>query len=758
MKRTGTLLLALFLGVIVASHCEAITNFYVDPDWTGTRSGTQSQPFAVLDTSAWNRINAALASGNVTIYFSALNANGVTQQSQARFIECKRWDYGANRLTLDGYSFYNSSETSPNWLPNPEPDINVAYTTGKVFKITGDGSSALGWTRFSGNDFVTHNGLVYCCIESHLASADNEPGVGAHWHLYWDQHGTNGSAWVSNRSYKCYVKQNNITLRGFEITGRGARSSFNGDNFIWEYNYIHDITTIGAGMTLLYTSYPDSSAAQIISRPSRNLVFRNFRVERTHGEGFYLGAINPDAPAAFQAAHGNQHNHILIENFVISRPGVNGAQGDGIDCKNGITYLTIRLGDISRYGGTGNGINMPYSAINTDQHNLVERVFIHDSIHDAQGAQRCIQAETGGRHSTSLYGLVGLTIRNCICANSYDGIVVAGSTGQPANQIHVFNNTVYGITNVGLNVTTNITNSQVKNNFVSATSARNTIASSGVVSDYNAHDGKWTSTNEGTHTLALTRAQALAAVVNPAGGDFHLVAGAPVIGKAKVQTSFSEDFSGAIRGSSWDIGAFQAAPFQTDFNVDGQPDYLLFRPSTGQTAISYLSNNVRIGHSFGPTLWPGWNVAGVADFNLDGHPDYLLFRPDTGQTAMWYLNNNVRIGSAFGPTLWPAWNVVAVADFNLDGHPDYLLFRPDTGQTAMWYLNNNVRIGSAFGPTLWPSWNVVSVADFNGGGNPDYLLVNPSTGQTAIWYMNNNVHIASAWGPAIWAGWSFFGP
>ena len=55
---------------------------------------------------------------------------------------------------------------------------------------------------------------------------------------------------------------------------------------------------------------------------------------------------------------------------------------------------------------------------------------------------------------------------------------------------------------------------------------------------------------------------------------------------------------------------------------------------------------------------------------------------DTGQTAMWYLDNTF-IGSAFGPTLWPGWNVAGVADFNGDGHSDYLLFNPRTGQTAM---------------------------------------------------------------------------
>ncbi len=75
----------------------------------------------------------------------------------------------------------------------------------------------------------------------------------------------------------------------------------------------------------------------------------------------------------------------------------------------------------------------------------------------------------------------------------------------------------------------------------------------------------------------------------------------------------------------------------TDFNNDGKPDFVLYNASTHQTALWYLNNNVLIGHSFGPTPWPGWSIAGVADFNLDGHPDYLLFNPNTRQTAIWYL-------------------------------------------------------------------------------------------------------------------------
>ena len=555
-------MVALFLGVFLASYCEASTNFYVDPDWTGAQSGTASQPWSTLTSSAWTTINSALISSDVTIYFSALRADGVTQQSVARFIQCRRTDYGPNRLTLDGYSFYNANETSPNWLPNPDADISHAYLSRHVFKITGNGSSAaLGWFRDGGNDFVTHNGLVYCCIESHLASIDNEPGVGANWALYWDQHGTSGAEWSASNTYKCYIKQNNITLRGFEVTGAGARSGVNGDNLVWEYNYIHDVTLIGPGLQLLYTSHPDSSAAQIISRPSTNLVFRNFRIERTYGEGFYLGSINPDAPATFQAAHGNQHNHILIENFLIARPGANGAQGDGIDCKNGITYLTIRLGDVSGFGGDGVGIKLGYSATNTDQHILVERTFVYDSTFDAQGAQIGIQAQTGGATGTSLYGFNGVTIRNNVIENCRMGIQFSGSTYQPADHGSIFNNTIYNATpNPGLEVSTNVTNTVVENNFVfGGANPRGNIGSSGIVSDYNAHDGSWNSPSEGLHTLALSILEALLSVVNALGDDFHLVFGARLIGAAEPQDSFFDDFDGVPRGLLWDIGAYQFA-------------------------------------------------------------------------------------------------------------------------------------------------------------------------------------------------------
>ena len=77
---------------------------------------------------------------------------------------------------------------------------------------------------------------------------------------------------------------------------------------------------------------------------------------------------------------------------------------------------------------------------------------------------------------------------------------------------------------------------------------------------------------------------------------------------------------------------------------------MLFNATTHQTALWYLSNNVRIGVLYGPSLPVGWKVAGVADFNRDGNSDYLLFNPTTRQSAIWYLSGASRIGAAYGPT------------------------------------------------------------------------------------------------------------
>jgi elongation factor P hydroxylase len=191
-----------------------------------------------------------------------------------------------------------------------------------------------------------------------------------------------------------------------------------------------------------------------------------------------------------------------------------------------------------------------------------------------------------------------------------------------------------------------------------------------------------------------------------------------------------------------------------DFNRDGHPDYALMNSSNRQTLIGYLSGPIVIGAAFGPTLPTGWELAAAGDFNNDGNPDYVLYKGGTGQTAIWYLNNNIFIGGANGPALPFGWNLVGVEDFNRDGDPDYALFNAATRQTLIGYLSGPTLIGAAFGPTVPGGWALVAVADFNGDGPPDYLVYKASTRQTAIAYLNNNILIGAAFGPTLPLGWS----
>jgi hypothetical protein len=194
-----------------------------------------------------------------------------------------------------------------------------------------------------------------------------------------------------------------------------------------------------------------------------------------------------------------------------------------------------------------------------------------------------------------------------------------------------------------------------------------------------------------------------------------------------------------------------------DFNRDVHPDYALFNATTDQTGIWYMSGPTRIASAYGPTLPGGWDLVATGDFNGNGYPDYVLYNASTRQTAIWYLNNNVYVGGGFGPTLPVNWSLVGVADFNREGHRDYLLFNTSNHQTAIWYLSGGTLVGGAYGPTIPSGWALVATADFNSDGHPDYLLYNPASRQTAIWYLNNNVYVSAAYGPTIAVGWSLVG-
>ena len=82
----------------------------------------------------------------------------------------------------------------------------------------------------------------------------------------------------------------------------------------------------------------------------------------------------------------------------------------------------------------------------------------------------------------------------------------------------------------------------------------------------------------------------------------------------------------------------------------GSGNILKFTPSGARTTFAARSVGAM---AFQPNAAPFQPNVAATDFNNDGKPDYLLYNPSTGHTAIWYMNNNVHLRGGAGPTLRP---------------------------------------------------------------------------------------------------------
>ncbi len=194
-----------------------------------------------------------------------------------------------------------------------------------------------------------------------------------------------------------------------------------------------------------------------------------------------------------------------------------------------------------------------------------------------------------------------------------------------------------------------------------------------------------------------------------------------------------------------------------DFNGDGRPDYLFFRPSDLRTYVWFMNGPTATSSASGPTLPAGWSAVGVGDFNGDGQPDLLLFHASDLRTYVWYMNGPNVFSSAPGPTLPAGWSVLDVGDFNGDGQPDLLLLHASDLRTYIYYMHGPTAFSSAPGPTLPAGWSMAGLGDFNGDGKPDLLFFNPTSLRTYVWYLNGPNVSTSAPGPTLPSGWSVAG-
>jgi hypothetical protein len=492
--------LIIFASVVFAGAVEAGTNFYVDPDWTGTKRGTQSRPFAILDTAAWSTINTALASGAVTIYFSAREASRDTPDYydtagngvQLEVDLTKKATRGSFLLTLDGKSFYNRNDSSPSW---------VSYTGSSMCIV---------------RDFTSQN--------------------------------------ISHTKYS------NITIHGFKIVCNASTKAVAicGDNWTLEYCDISHASPAALGPCVLLVPTADGAhgGSNSYAPPCTNIKIQNNVIHDTYGEGCYIGG-GGSSPGTAGSGYPS-HTNVSVLNNEIYNTGRWGGQGDGIDVKGGIQGLIVRGNDIHDVAYAENGCRglvmqgqiVPSIGLGALQ--TYERNYIHNCSHVTQAI--ALNDTWGVPASVVIRNNIISTITGS--SGDKNGITLASAQ----DPVLVQNNTIYNCAGLGIGTATGA-NVFLRNNLLIANNALGDqvdLSHGTVDSDYNACSNTWGYGGEGSHGVTLSSAQALAAVVNAPGGNFHLSVASPLIGVAEVQTTFSDDYDGLTRTSPWDIGAFRA--------------------------------------------------------------------------------------------------------------------------------------------------------------------------------------------------------
>ncbi len=493
---------ALLLLFGVSAHA---TDFYVDHDYAGgTRNGQPATPWKSLaDTvtnNPWSTINTALASADVTVYFSARDASTDTSDVCCD-VTLARTDGSTHRLTLDGMTKWNQDDASPSW--------------------------------------ADYNGLP--TRDTPKAQLYNELGNG--WALGWGISGI-----IPTMDY--------VTIRGFEATGSRARFRMEGggSHFIVEYNYVHDVTVGGPGMQFnaggyAYSAGPTSAnpsgvCTLRVTHLSDDVIFRYNHINNTADENLYFGGNGEDGSGRGFDCPG--HTNIQFIGNTLSNAGIGVGEGDCFDLKNGVrnvTYSGNIVGPCWR-----NGIPLQGAAVSYQpQTVLVDGNIVHDT--NTSGG-------TGAITLINTWTTVpsGVTVRNNIV---YNGSITANdgnsnTDGDGAKyDIAVLNNTV----DTGNIILKYITRGSLKNNIILGGVSYSQTSS--FTDDYNATSGGG---SLGIHTIGLTSGQISALFVNRSGRNYQLAATSAAAYNTGTNTGCpAADFAGTVRpqATTCDIGAYE---------------------------------------------------------------------------------------------------------------------------------------------------------------------------------------------------------
>ena len=323
--------LIIFMILLFATPAFGLVTYYVDPTYTDTGSnadGSASDPWTDI-SSNWSSINTSLAGDDVTVYVSARIVASDTQEDlgESITVSSKTADPG-NTLTIDGNSFYNTSDSheSGSWS---------AYTGSVRAKCAGVISQNAGHTKY--NDF-TVTGFE-----------------------------------IANCSGKC------VSVCGDNWTVDDNLIHDNGDSPLFLIVPTSDAAHEGS------SAY--CPASDNITVSNNTLYDSDGEVIYVGGGGCSSNDANFGGNCQASATGGDSgsHTNITISGNTIYNGGSLGSQGDAIDIKAAFVNLTVTGNEI--YNLTSGSIRaiVMQGWDGTDQNIVIEKNYIHDNtaIEDA---------------------------------------------------------------------------------------------------------------------------------------------------------------------------------------------------------------------------------------------------------------------------------------------------------------------------------------------------------------------------------------
>jgi hypothetical protein len=558
------------LTVVVGQSSSA--SFYVDPTYTGAvRNGQAATPWKslgdIINNTPWTVVNAALATQDVTIYFSARNATTNTDDYSGAIIDVNRRVSSTHVLTFNGRSLYNTSDTAPAaWAANTGSSrsrvdsfdsqntnhlkrSNVTIDGFRIVKMTGGkGVSICGdnWTVV--NSDISHSGATQGPLVLLVPTSDSVRGGSGTYCPPMSKITISNNIIHDSIGELVYLGGGGCVKTDALAFDDGSGATFNITRSGGAYSSV-SVNTPGTGYTanqklfIAGTSLGGTSSANDLTLTITAVGSGGSVLAVTVAGTAATGSQSHAAVASINNCQGfPAHDSITVSNNTLYNGGILGNQGDAIDLKGGLTNVAITGNNI--YGlvtaGTRGIVSQGQQSGGPNQNILIADNFIHDFA--AQGDAALSLSNTWGTPK-------GVTIRN----NVINSITAAGCIRVYAGTaLAIFNNGLFNCSGNALSIASGTV--AITNNALFGNGASNTLTGTITASNNAFSNTSW----GGTCTNCVS-GLASTDFVNAAGGNFFPSSGSKLIDAGALISSFTTDILGTVRtvGQGWDIGPYE---------------------------------------------------------------------------------------------------------------------------------------------------------------------------------------------------------